>query len=67
MVLDTLYNYIASDCLAVVRSSEEIVVPDADNKPHYVYDFFINSIWGPIVDFFFRRINTIFVGFFFFL
>lgn len=60
MLLDTLFHYISSECVSVIQSSEEIQMTD-NNKQHYVYDFFLRSIWSPIVDFFFRRIGTIFV------
>ena len=61
ILLETLYNYIANNCLSIIYSSNDIIVQDEDHQQHCVYDFFIRCIWSPIVDFFFRRINTIFV------
>ena len=35
---------------------------DENGQMHAIYDFLIDSIWGPIVDYCVQRIPVIFVG-----
>lgn len=57
MLLDTLRSHITHNCTAILQSSRDICVDS-----HPAFNFLLVSIWSPIVDYFFRRIPTIFVS-----
>ena len=62
VLLETLLNYLTNNCSGILASAKDITILDDAQQPHIVYDFLMNAIWIPIVDYVFRRIPYMFVG-----
>ena len=62
VLLETLLNYLTNNCSGILASAKDIAILDDAQQPHIVYDFLMNTIWIPIVDYVLRRIPDMFVG-----
>ena len=51
-----------NNCRSVLLSSEEIIIPDLQGASRRVYDFLVECIWSPIVDYIVRRLSNLFVA-----
>ena len=54
VLLETLLNYLTNNCSGILASAKDIAILDDAQQPHIVYDFLMNAIWIPIVDYVFR-------------